>query len=256
MLALLALLNLPTLLHQNMFSTIQLFKQFASHIPPLAPFDVKQRLEHALKHVEEDDTVTLKDVERSMIEFGYELWPYNQAYREFLSFAEHQMGEHFLLSHLSPAFAERYEAFKQYGGTWRDLHSGRPATFFNSEERNELCVALVEMRQDLEDYTKRLILGTEHKRYLEKVVEFRKVETEVKAAIVALRTLADKTSDHPALAGEIESRIEAFEQGLCSLGPELEYHAVCESFDYFAGRHQEFRQARGIHVPGTFDWNN
>ena len=31
-----------------------------------------------------------------MIVFGYEVWPWNQIYREFMTIAETEVGEHFL----------------------------------------------------------------------------------------------------------------------------------------------------------------
>ena len=202
---------------------------------------------HALSHLENDQTVSLEEIEDTMIKFGYEVWPWNQAYKEFLAVAETRVGEHFLLPKLTPELQQKYHDFKLYGGTLRDLHSGRPADYFTSEQRGELCVALVEMQRELRAYVNRELVGIEKVRYLRRVNEFQKVLEEIKATLNHLRELADKEQDHPNLANEIREKVRVFEHGLCLLGPELEYEAVCAAPEFFHGRKHELNRLRGIH---------
>ena len=91
-----------------MQSTIQLFRHLYNTIPPLVPDDLKTKMAHALNHLENDQTVTLEEVEATMIAFGYDLWPWNQAYKEFLATSESAVGEHFLLPKLSKSLQEKY----------------------------------------------------------------------------------------------------------------------------------------------------
>lgn len=232
-----------------MQSTIAIFKYLFQHLPPLFPEEIKGKMKHALEHLEQDQTVSLEQLEETMISFGYEVWPWNQAYKEFLAVAEGQVGEHFLLPRLSGGLAEKFEDFKAGGGTLRDLHSGRPAMFFTLEERGELCAALVETQTDLRQYVNREVMGLEQEKYLRRVVEFKKIITSIKSELNDLRDIAEKEEDHPSLAGEIKERVKGFEQGLCLLGPELQYEAVCESKDFFAERKSHLNRMRGIHLP-------
>lgn len=232
-----------------MQSTIALFEHLYKHCPPLFPPEIKDKMEHALSHLKNDQTVTLEAVERTMITFGYELWPWNQAYREFLALAESHMGEHFLLPRLSKGLQEKYHDFKKYGGTFRDLHAGQPAHYFNQEERSELCLRLVEMQHDLRSYVEREVVGLQRKKYLERVKEFGTLLEEIRGTLNHLKELAESEQDHPTLAGEIRSKVEHFEHGLCLLGPELEYDAVCQSPEFFKGRRLELNRLRGIHIP-------
>lgn len=237
-----------------MQSTIQLFRHLVQNIPPLFPVETKKKMEHALSHLESDQTISLEEVENTMIAFGYEVWPWNEAYKEYLAIAETRVGEHFLLPRLSQGMQEKYREFMRLGGTLRDLHSGSAAHNFEPEERTELCEALVEMQRDLRRYVNQEVAGLEQTRYLKRVREFMHVLGEIKQTMGRLRDLADREQDHPSLAQEIRAKVKSFEHGLCLLGPELSYDAVCESVDFFHGRKQELNRLRGIHVPLEIDF--
>ncbi|MDO8626158.1 MAG: hypothetical protein Q7K39_01720 [Candidatus Magasanikbacteria bacterium] len=232
-----------------MQSTVELFRHFIKSLPPLVPESLFARANHALEHVENDPSVTLPEVEDTMIEFGYELWPYIRAYREFLSLYEAKLGEHFLLPRLSPALAERYHNFKVCGGTLRDLHSGNGAQFFSDEERGELCAALVGLTADTRRYTDHQLKSADRQKFLERVAEFKILISDVANRLGSLLALADSEQDHPTLASEIRQRVRAFEYGLCYLGPALDYAAVCQAPEFFHGRRHELNRLRGIHQP-------
>lgn len=237
-----------------MKSTINLFRHLYERLPPLFPAEIKEKISHALEHVEHDPTVTIKEIEETMIAFGYEVWPWNQAYREFFTLAEATVGEHFLLPKFTPELRRRYEEFKRYGGSLRELHSGRPADFFSGEERSDLCAALVETQRELRRYVDNEVLGVFKEKYLQRVAEFSAVLEEIMIYVRQLNGLADAEQDHPALADQIRSQIQAFEYGLCFLGPEIGSEAVCQSVGYFAGRKQELNRLRGIQEERSVDF--
>ncbi len=237
-----------------MESTISLFRHLYDHLPPLFPDEVKQKMSHALNHLENDQTITLEEVEDTMIEFGIEAWPWNQAYKEFLALAESKVGEHFLLPKLSASLQQKYHDFKVYGGTLRDLHSGNPAQFFTSEERGEVCAALVDMQLELRVYVDHEVKGMERSRYLKRVGEFKDLLENIEQTLEHLRNLANTEQDHPTLADEIRARVRSFEHSLCLLGPELNYDAICQSADFFKERKLHLSHMKGIHVPTEVDF--
>ncbi len=240
----------------RMQSTIALFRHLYKNIPPLFPKEMSEKMAHALSHLEKDQTVTLDEIEDTMIAFGYEVWPWNQAYKEFVAAAETQIGEHSLLPRLSLPLQKKYHDFKSFGGSLRDLHSGRPADYFSPEDRVELCEALVEMQIDLRQYAKQEVCGVSKQKYLKRVAEFTTLLQDIKKNLDSMRQLAGKEQDHPTLADEIRARVRGFEHGLCLLGPELEYHAVCNSLEFFHGRKQEMNRMKGINEPLQVDFYN
>lgn len=237
-----------------MQSTIELFHHLANSLPPVVPSRVARHLAQAIKRAESDPSLTVEHVEDMMIAVGYEVWPYARSYQDFLNLYEAKLGEHFFLPKLSPAVLSRYQEFKLYGGTLRDLHSGRPADFFSSEERGELCAALVDLQQDLRQYVDHQIITTERKIFMTRVQEFSVLLKDIKVRLIELKALAEIEQSHPALADQIRGQVRAFEFGLCNLGPELDYAAVCSAPEYFHGRGRELQRLRGIHLPLEIDF--
>ncbi len=239
-----------------MQSTIAIFKYLYEHLPPLFPAEIADKMKHALDHLEHDSSVTLHEIEKTMIVFGYEVWPWNEAYSEFLNIAEGKVGEHFLLPKFSKKMKEKYEDFMHSGGTWRDLHSGRAVAFFKTDERSELCAAFLEAGKELHAFVDREIVGLEKEKYLRQVNSFKNILGEIKKRLDDMRALADKEQDHPTLAGEIRERVKMFEHSLCLLAPALDYEAVCQSVDFFHGRKKDLNCMRGINVPTEVDFFN
>ena len=234
--------------------TVQLFQYFYQNIPPLFPPERKEKIKEALVQMQTNQTVTPRQVEDTMILFGYEIWPWNQAYKDFLTIAENAYGDEFLLSHLSQTSRKKYLDFKDYGGTLRDLHSGRPAIYFENEERVELYRALLKMQDDLKKYVNQQIASTEKKRFLGKVEEYAKLLEEIEEKLKGLREIAQNEQDHPTLADEIREKIRMFEYGMCLLGPELNFNAVAQSVDFFAGRKIDLNRLRGIETVKEIDF--
>ena len=123
--------------------------------------------------------INIEQIEDKMAKFGYEVWPWNQAYKYFLEVAQDQLGEHFLLPQMSEGLRKKYSDFKVYGGGLKDLHTGRAANFFTSEERAELCGELVDMQLQLRDYVARDLVGMNKKQYFTKIEEYEKFKNEL-----------------------------------------------------------------------------
>lgn len=239
-----------------MQSTIKLFWHLYDNLPPLFPPEIAIQFKNELENLIVAQGVGLPEIESKMIGFGYAVWPWNQAYKYFLSSVEEKLGEHFFLPKLSDGLREKYLAFKDFGGTLADLKCGRPASFFTSEERVELCVALVETRTVLRNYLDRELVGVGKKQYLAKVEEYKILLEKIKINLEILRDLVKNESEHEVLTVEINGQIRDFEHGLCWLGSELDVEAVCRAKDFFAGRKIELSHWRGINIPMQIDFFN
>ena len=213
-------------------------------------------MKNELDYLENQLNKNLQEIEDKMIKFGYEVWPWNQAYKYFLTIAQEQLGDHFLLPQMSEGLREKYLDFKAYGGGLSDLQTGRPAAFFTTEERAELCAELVDMQTQLRDYVNRDLVGMNKKQYLNKVEEYKNLLEKIKYNLQGLRNLMRKEENEPILTGEINYKIKDFEYSLCSLGTELDYEAVCQAEDFFTGRKVELSRLRGINIPMQIDFFN
>ncbi|MBI2037414.1 MAG: hypothetical protein HYT15_00570 [Candidatus Magasanikbacteria bacterium] len=236
--------------------TIQLFNHLYKNLPPLVPESVVLGMQQALENLENNSNISLEEIEDIMIQFGYQVWAWNQAYKYFLTAATEQFGDHFLLPRLSDELRNRYLSFQTYGGTLQDLHSGRPASFFTSEQRAELCERLVEMRQHVKEYVNRDVVGVNQNSYLAKVEEYKDLLEKIKFNLESLRNFVEKEEDGSTLVSEINAKIKDFEHSLCLLGSEMDYEAVCQAQDFFVGRKVELSRMKGINIPMQIDFFN
>jgi len=232
--------------------TFSLFRRLYDRLPPLFPNEKKEKLKQAVERFEGQLPKVLTEIEEVFLPFGYDLWPWNEAYREFESKWENHLGEQFFLANLSAPAQERYFEFKNYGGSLGELHSGRPAGFFDSDKRAEIMPALVEMKKKVREYAHRELVGLSKQTYLRRVEELEMITEEIKNLVVRMRELARLEEEHQNLAQEIEARSRAIEYGLCHLGPPVRLQDVKESVDFFHGRKHDLNRMRGIHKPVNF----
>ena len=224
--------------HPLIRHTLAIFERMSGNMPPLVPTQIAADMQTALTQMRHNMDLSLEEVEDTMIVFGKHLWPYTRAFNEFVEVEEGKLGEKFLLGKLSPRMKKRLREFFAYGGTFRDLHRGHPAVFFMPEERQELCVALVDVGQEVLAHTRQLVVSSERPAYEQRVVEFETILDDMERRLDTLRQMADNEQEHPELASEIREQIRAFEYGMCLLAPPVSYDAVCNAQEHFEGRKQ------------------
>ena len=216
--------------------TIAIFKKMSENLPPLLPPAIKKEIDHALVHLQEDYTVSGEEVENIVIALGKKVWPYWQAFGEFLARGQGQLGEKFLLGKLSPALKQRYNEYKEHGATYHDLRLGGPVRFFSESERAELVPALVEVDQEVRAHAAQAVLTNDQQKYESLIVEFQTIFDDVEKRLGTLRAMAEDEEEHPQVAEEIRARIRAFEFGLCLLGPRTASHEFIHAEDYIEER--------------------
>lgn len=236
--------------------TLSIFRLIIANLPPFFPRDISDKMKNGLEQLDNDPRVTPKMVEDMMIKFGYDLWPWNEAYREFFVSAEGRLGEHFLLSHLSAELGASFMRYRNYGLSWKDLYSGRAVQYFTPEERPELGQSLVATKNDLIRFTDQEIVSLYKEKFLARVEEFKKILEKVKSVIFNLRQMADEEQYHPVLADEIRERVKFFEMGLCLLAPSFSVEEADRALDFFTERKYHLNMMRGIDKPVAVDIYN
>lgn len=236
-----------------MESTIQLFAQLVDNLPPLLSDDLVYRIRKELKNIQSEPT-SLEKLEEKMIQIGYEIWPWNQAFREFLRVTEEKMGDEFFSAHLSNELQKKYYEYRRLGMTWEDIHTGRTAAYFDEDDRVRVAEALVSTHRAVKDFATREVVGMKKENYLKKVEEFKNILIKIKDGLERLRDLAINEGDHPMLANEIMERVRSFEHGLCLLAPEFEHEEIAQAHEFFVGRKQELNRLRGIHETIEIDF--
>jgi len=229
-----------------MQSTLQIFRYLHGNVPPLFDQEKLRQIKDKILLLE-SGVENVERVEDEMVRFGYEIWPWNQAYKEYMKVAEDKIGEEFLFHSLCPSLQDKFLQFKKENISMDDLYSGKCADFLDGDERCELSVALLQAKKNLKVFVDRELQGLKKKEYLSKVAEFKKILEKIKKHLNELNRLAEKESDHKMLADEIKSKVRAFEHGLCMLAPETNHEEVGRAVEFFHGRKMELNRMRGIH---------
>lgn len=239
-----------------MQSTLQLFKHLYNTLPPLFPTDTKEEMARTIEQFESTKTYSLEELENSMIAFGFEVWPWREAYKECYFKIESAMGEHFLLPRLSSELQEKYHTFQKNGGTFEDLHRGKNLAIFSPEDRGYLCEALVNMQNDIRQYVAQHIGSTEKKFYFSRVEHYKHLVQNIRHILETLRNAATAEQEHPMLTDEIHAKIRSFEESLCLLGGELNYTEVCQAPEFFQNRREHLHKLKGINKSVEIDFYN
>lgn len=219
--------------------TLFIFERLFQTMPPLVPDAIVEDVRAALEQARHNYTLSVIDLEDIVLAFGKKLWPYRKAFDEFYDIYEGELGESFLLSRMSAGLKKRYKEFLVYGGSFRDLHRGRPAEFFAQDERRELCSLLIQTRDDVLKHTRQAVTSTEQRRYEARIIEFHSILEDIEKRLDTLLTMAEDEQEHPELSSEIRAQVKGFEQGLCLLGPHTGHDDVCNAIPHFEGRKEE-----------------
>ena len=233
--------------------TLSIFRQILQNLPPLFPEETVLKMKNALEQLENNNSSTQKMSEDTLIRFGYDVWPYNEAYREFFSVNEGKLCEQFFLAHLSAGLGSRITNRGPFMQIWGNLYAGRELHEYDAEERNELAQAMVHTKNDLVRFTDREIVGLNKQKYLDKVEEFKLILARIKEIFASLRKMADDSQYHPMLAEEIRQKVRWFEMGLCTLAPNLNPDNVYRSIDFFTERKTHLNLMRGIDKPASIN---
>lgn len=216
--------------------TIDLCERLYINMPPLVPGEIKENMKKAIDQMKNNISLSVEEIEDVIIFFGKQLWPYREAYKEFYDVYEGMLGEKYFVRKLSQKLKMKYNQFITEGGSYRELHNGSKIEFFTHEERPELTEALVDVEQDIENYTRQTVVSTDQKKYEQRVREFTKILNDIEGHLTTLRTMTEKEGEHPELIAEINAQIKGFEHGLCLLGPKTDYEAIRSAQEHFDGR--------------------
>ncbi|MFH1291939.1 MAG: hypothetical protein ABIH87_01960 [bacterium] len=229
--------------------TLQLFRHLFENLPPLFPDDLVKEIEQRLQEFEQSGEVLIDELEKEMVKYGYHVWPYAQAHKEFLYKAQDKLADHFLLPYLSDGLQKKYLELRDYGESWDRVYNGQTIHHFDSGERVLLARAFIQARNKLKQYVEQEIKGTGRDKYLQRVGKYNQILGEMKNELDNLKELAEQEKDHPVLARELGAKIQDIEHSLCLLGRELQHHELFNAREHFIGRKEELSRLRGIHEP-------
>ncbi len=222
--------------------TLAIFERTCINLPPLLPQELGRDMSAALEQMQGNFSLTLEELEDTMIAFGRRAWPYLQAFEELYNVYQAELGEKLFIQKATPELRRTLENFRASGGGWREFYVGAGAAQVSTEERVTLHQIIVDIQCDVRAFAYQAVMHADRTRYERRISEFQQILADMERRLDALRELADMEQEHPQFAAEIRGQIRAFEYGLAYLGPQVDYATVCNTHDHFTGRRQDLRQ--------------
>lgn len=222
--------------------TLSIFERTCINLPPLLPAEIAHDMGAALEQLRSNFTLTLEELEDTMILFGRRVWPFFQAFEELYNVYQGELGEKLFIQKASPELRRTLESFRQAGGSWREFYLGSGEAQIPSEHRVLMHQIMVDIQCDVRAFAYQAVMHGDRARYEQRIREFQGILADMEHRLDSLRELADMEQEHPQLAAEIRGQIRAFEYGLAYLGPQIDYATVCNTHDHFVGRRTELRR--------------
>lgn len=227
--------------------TLAIYETILDRIPPLVPREVKQGLEVELDRLFRREDVTIVEVEKSMGDYGKKLWPYFKAFEDIVQIHEKLMGDKFLMQKATPGLRKKYALVCELGGGFEPVCYGTSLEHFDHDEKQELNGLLVELKREIRRYAMQAVLTHDRKTYEEKIEYYGGMIEEINAVIMSLQEFAEKhTEDHYDLSTDAISKIQAIEQSLAFLGPDIDMEEIRKAPEYYQGRREERKVRWGI----------
>lgn len=222
--------------------TIDLLRQVIGKAPVFFSGDRKKKMEMTLAHFESDTAASLVDIERAIVDFGREIWPYRKAFWSIHDTDGKPKEERYLKEELQKVgVLSRYDDFLKKGGRHEDLKNGstRFETFFQPEEKAALVQARLNAHERLVAEIHDLCGGDRQNECTVYLGKYKQEQQELDGLIASFKTLAGKTKKW---REEILNRAHVFETGWSGVERETTRTEVEAAIEYY----QAMRRAEGF----------
>lgn len=222
--------------------TLDLLQQVIAKAPVFFPAHRKKAMEATLAQLQQNTAASLIDIERAIVDFGREIWPYRKAFWSIHDTDGKPKEEHYLRNELTKEnVLPRYEEFLRKGGKHEDLKAGsqRFETFFTPEEKTMLIRARMNAHEQLVGEIKNLCGGDRVNECTIYFAKYKEEQAQLDALITTFKSFAEKTKKW---RDEIMNRAQVFESGWSGVERETTRTEVEAAIEYY----QAMRKTEGF----------
>jgi len=192
-------------------ATIDLIKTVIHRLPGVFPQERHQQMENAIAALERDPNATLEAIEAELIEFGYELWPYCEAYEQFYKIFGESREREAMRQKLSEPARLTLDKFVAGGGNIESVRDGSKfEQFFDADVKREIVAAELDAHDGVHEEMEKMIA-------LERRNDFALILSDQKDKQHALRAKIDElaalAARSPSSRSEILDKVKMFRHG-------------------------------------------
>lgn len=168
-------------------------------------------MENAIAALERDPNTKLEDIEAKIIEFGAELWPYNESHEAFHKIHGVQVERRLMAEKLSPAARIEFDKFVKGGGDIESVRHGEKFEhFFSPEIRAELIEAELAAHDEVHAQMEKLLSGDKRRDFDALLASYREKLDAIMKKIGELEALGRQPT---AWQAEIVDKVKTFREG-------------------------------------------
>ncbi|MDO8582087.1 MAG: hypothetical protein Q7S16_04385 [bacterium] len=213
--------------------TVDLLKQVIGKAPVFFPAHRKKEMEDLCEKFKDDKGSSLADIEKAIVDFGREIWPYRKSFWSIHDTDGKPKEEQYLREEAKKeGIMKKYEEFLQKGGKHEDLKNGSQQfeSFFSPEEKGALIRARLQAHTRLVGEIHDLCGGDRMNECTIYFARYKHEQAELDQLIAVFRTLAEKTKKY---RDEILNRSHVFESGWSGVERETTRTEVEAAIEYY-----------------------
>jgi hypothetical protein len=219
-------------MHPFHFS-LSLLKSVIDNAPKVFPVRRREEMLKIYETMAANPQTTQAEIEKAIIDFGKEIWPYRKAFQEMYKRYGQAKEESLIRDKLNPELLTKFLEFLRKGGRLEDFRHG--AVFeetFTAEEKFILGQANLAVHEQIMEEIENLCQGEKKAEFQELLEEFQELEKRLLEKINILKGLANQ---NPKWALEINERVRAFEEGFSFIEKTYREEDIDGVIDYYRG---------------------
>lgn len=222
--------------------TVDLLKQVIEKAPVFFPVRRKNEMMDVLQSCQKDIRTPLAHIEKAIVDFGREIWPYRKAFWSIHDTDGKPKEESYLREEAEKEnVLTKYESFLKKGGGHEDLKFGskRFEDSFTAEEKTALVRARLNAHERLVGEIRELCGGDRVNECTIYFAKYKQEQMELDKLIFNFRALAERTKKY---RDEIVNRAHVFESGWSGVERETTRTEVEAAIEYY----QAMRKSEGF----------
>jgi hypothetical protein len=215
--------------------TLGLFAAMIEKVPAAFPAERLEAMKRQYDGYNKDKKIACAYVEKALVDFGREIWPYRKAWQEIYDKYGRAKEAEFFEKHLPEELHHKYFACKVKGGghCLREYRMcGLMETCFNPDEKFFLDETVIKALGQAREAADKIIAGEKKDEYEEALKKWSAEQKKMEEKISELEKMA---AVEPKWRAEIEEKVKTIEQGWSIMEREITLKDIQQIIDFYQG---------------------
>ena len=217
------------------FYTLELLKLSVDKAPQFFPMERRTAMHAAVEKLAADAQTPVTEIERMIVTFGREIWPYRRAFAKIHDVEGRVREDRYLQEELEKrGLKEKYLNFLAKGGRVEDVRQGGQEfeIFFSPDERAQIVDAKLAVHDRVSKEIQEICLGSKNGDCLTLIEQYKKEQLEIDRRIAAFASMADRSEKW---GSEIRGKVKVFEEGWSGVEHDVTREDVDGEIEYYRG---------------------